>query len=384
MSTVLCDLGAWIVYASRAPFTVIPKEEAAPILRDAACGARQAEGLCRLPAFQELLDLAHWLAETPRDRRVVPDLLVTDDRRRHGSGACRPHLSPKGIGPFSLLRMEGPFAEAEEPLYVVPPDLYLLMRARELDVTALAMVATTLCSTYVPRPDLGECPGRREPLVGKAVLEGFSENLPARCQGASTLRRALAITAEGSRSPMETALSVGLSAPGPLGGYGLPLPRLNHRVDIPRELGRLIGGQRTMYLDLCWPEAGWAVEYDSAAHHSEGCAVAKDRRRRAVADALGISIVPWTTSRWRTRSHWASPSRASPATWAARSPGTTPSRRRDVGSMTGSWGPTGSGEGIGAGRPVGGAARKSFCGRRQASGSPVERSAGGNGAPDHP
>ena len=42
MSTVLCDLGAWIVYASRAPFTVIPKEEAAPILRDAACGARQA------------------------------------------------------------------------------------------------------------------------------------------------------------------------------------------------------------------------------------------------------------------------------------------------------------------------------------------------------
>ena len=293
MSTVLCDLGAWIVYASRAPFTVIPKEEAAPILRDAACGARQAEGLCRLPAFQELLDLAHWLAETPRDRRVVPDLLVTDDRRRHGSGACRPHLSPKGIGPFSLLRMEGPFAEAEEPLYVVPPDLYLLMRARELDVTALAMVATTLCSTYVPRPDLGECPDRREPLVGKAVLEGFSENLPARCQGASTLRRALAITAEGSRSPMETALSVGLSAPGPLGGYGLPLPRLNHRVDIPQELGRLIGGQRTMFLDLCWPEAGWAVEYDSAMHHSEGRAVAKDRRRRAVADALGISIVPW-------------------------------------------------------------------------------------------
>lgn len=293
MSTVLCDLGAWIIYASRAPFTVIPKEEAARILADATCCTRQAEDLCRLPVFREMLGLAHSLAEVPKDRCVLLDFLVTDDRRRHGSSTCRPRVPPKGVGPFLLLRMEGRFAEASEPVYAVPPDLYLLMRARELDVATLALVSTTLCSAYALRNDLDDRVVGREPLLGRAVLEGFADGLPPRCRGAATLRKALGFTADGSRSPMETGLCVGLSAPRELGGYGLPRPQLNYQVDIPPEVGRLIGGQRTMFLDLFWPEAGWGVEYDSAVHHSEGQTVAKDRRRRAVADALGISVVPW-------------------------------------------------------------------------------------------
>lgn len=233
MSTVLCDLGAWIVYASRAPFTVIPKEEAARILADATCCTRQAEELRRLPAFRELLGLAHGLAEIPQDRPVPLGFLVPNDSRRHGSDACRAYVSPKGLGPFPLLRMEGRFAEAFEPVYVVPPDLYLLMRARELDVVMLAAVATTLCSAYALRPDLNEQVVRREPLLGRAVLEGFAAGLPPRCHGAEMLRKALMLTGDRSRSPMETALCVGLSAPQSLGGYGLPRPHLNYRVDIP-------------------------------------------------------------------------------------------------------------------------------------------------------
>jgi hypothetical protein len=84
---------------------------------------------------------------------------------------------------------------------------------------------------------------------------------------------------------METATSMLLTLPSIDGGFGLPAPRLNRRFD--DEPGHYY------VLDLFWPSAMLALEYDGEVHASSEQRH-RDAARRARLGRSGVTVVTMT------------------------------------------------------------------------------------------
>jgi very-short-patch-repair endonuclease len=108
------------------------------------------------------------------------------------------------------------------------------------------------------------------------------------CRGVVKLRAALAEIRIGSRSPGETRTRLVLTR------SGLPHPRLNHDV--------VVDGRWVACVDLAYPEARVAIEYESDLHRTDPRTFRKDLTRgellkdddwwlvRATADDIGPSV----------------------------------------------------------------------------------------------
>ncbi len=294
MNTVLCDLGAWITYASRAPLTPIPKEEADRVLRTATCTVRQAKAVRALPWYREMEPFARSLAAVPTGQDVPLHLLVGPEHDRRRRAGTVPHRAPAFETPSSpLLRVEGPEVGGE-PVHVPTPDLYLLLRAATLGVAGTAALGCTMAADYLCDPALGQCLPR-DPLTTTEAIGGLCRKVPATVKGKAVLEDALGAIADRSRSPMKTALTVMLALKPAHGGMGLPKPELNTKIDLPGELRRAVGGQRSMLVDLYWPDAGVGIEYDSTEFHDNRGQAIRDRQRQLASDLLGIDVGPWTS-----------------------------------------------------------------------------------------
>ena len=127
------------------------------------------------------------------------------------------------------------------------------------------------------------------------------KNLTARMKsvnGQKKACRALRYILDGSASPMETILCMLLTLPHKLGGYGLPAPELNRRVDIG-DTSKNRSGKSFYVCDLFWPKAGLAVEYDSDSYHSGADRIAADSRKRLELATLGITVITVTSRQVR-------------------------------------------------------------------------------------
>lgn len=296
MSTILCDLGAWITYASRAPLTPIPKDEADRVLREATCAARQAHAVRSAPWWQRAQGLARTLSGLPDSREPDVSLVIGHEQQRRAGKGLRAHCLPAfSLQDGAIWRIEEPI-DLNEPAYVVAPAIYLLLRARFLDLPGLVATAATLCSSYGPRLDPNRALAERPPLLTAESLRSFADALPANTTKGGLLRQAADLTPDCSRSPMETALALFLSLPVCHGGFGLPLPVLNPPIDLESDAQRVLGGQRRIYIDLLWPEARLGIEYDSNEHHSSRQKHLADERRQLAADIAGIELVPLTAA----------------------------------------------------------------------------------------
>ena len=119
------------------------------------------------------------------------------------------------------------------------PELAFLQAARSLSPLELACLGTELCATYQRGPVLTFC-------------------LPSRW-----------------------------------GGFNLPKAALNYQIPLRARAARMARA-RYVLCDLCWPEHGLAVEYDSEEHHA--LSRAKDLDRVRALGLMGISVETVTTS----------------------------------------------------------------------------------------
>ncbi|NLG10131.1 MAG: hypothetical protein GX562_01165 [Coriobacteriaceae bacterium] len=111
--------------------------------------------------------------------------------------------------------------------------------------------------------------------------------------GVKQARRALRHILENSASPMETRLSMLLTLPALLGGFNLPHPLMNSRIQVGKQNSR--GANQQFYIaDLYWPEAKLAVEYDSDSFHTGAIQIAKDSMRRNALSYMGIKVIAIT------------------------------------------------------------------------------------------
>lgn len=210
---------------------------------------------------------------------VVPSAGV---RGQSGLYACHVWRPPLPDGAFWALSPDA---------FVSSPEFCFAQMARQLGVARLALLGFELCGTYVLA---NEAPGFRvrAPLTDVVRLAEFVEGLGS-FKGVKHVRAMLSFLVDGAASPMEAVLVTLLCAPCFLGGYGLPLPQLNARVELPGA-ARSMTGSAYFSCDVLWPDAGLAVEYDSTLFHTGAERIAADSERRNALAYLGIDVVSVT------------------------------------------------------------------------------------------
>lgn len=144
------------------------------------------------------------------------------------------------------------------------PQLCLRQICAGSGIAEAASAVMEVCGGYALSAGAQRGFHQRPPL---ATVEGLrAEFADAHDYGSRRVREALEHAVGGSRSPMETAVILFFTLPEELGGCGLPMPQVNVRVEISSDLRGSLG-KPYLVVDLCWPDQGIIIEYDSYTWH---------------------------------------------------------------------------------------------------------------------
>lgn len=213
-------------------------------------------------------------------------------RTRRKNTCC--HIAPINLPEGSLVRIGN-------DAYACCPELCFVLMATLMTPVQLIELGHELCGTY--RLSL-QGPARcsdRAPLTSVAELRAFldtCEGLP----GVKKARRALRYITPNSASPMETILIMLLCLPFNLGGYALPVPLQNYRIDFPKRSRNLCSKQYYV-CDLYWPDAKLAIEYDSDEGHTGSLNITVDASKRNELLHLGITVITVTRLHLKNPEH---------------------------------------------------------------------------------
>lgn len=159
----------------------------------------------------------------------------------------------------------GSFYRIAPDVYVASPELCFLQAAQVLELVPLILYGFELCGTYARTGNLAHTRYQRQPLTSASKIKAYL----AKSKGAAGIKRAQRASeylVDGSASPRESMLTMMMSLPRLLGGFGMPKPQLNYAIKTnmldPRKSGELL----TLHGDIVWPKAHIIVEYDGPQH----------------------------------------------------------------------------------------------------------------------
>lgn len=183
----------------------------------------------------------------------------------------------------------GSFVRVNDESLIASPELTFVQMARFLSFHDLIKFGYELCSTYAIAPNGAASYNKALPMTTVRALKSYVENT-AGLPGSITARKALRHVANASGSPMETVLTMMLCLPTRLGGFGLPLPQLNYRINACHNK-RFSTGKQYYLCDLYWPDAKLCIEYDSDLEHTGAKRIAQDAQRRNDLTNQGITVI---------------------------------------------------------------------------------------------
>lgn len=223
----------------------------------------------------------YWGSGKPLPPGCTPPLhvMVSNCSARAGGKRIVAHVRTAPVPPKAFSRCGEDFMSV--------PEFAFVQLADALSFGELLMLGAMLCGTY----DVDE----NGALMANVAAVTDAARLRDCVQAAGRFRgRAKALLAtryivDGAASPREAMLVYLLCLPYRLGGYGLPMPLLNHRLALPKEKRGYGSTQRSVVCDLYWPDARIDVEYDSEEHHADS--LAKDARRRTWLEEMGITAI---------------------------------------------------------------------------------------------
>ena len=240
--------------------------------------ASSADAVKGLLAQDEAARDSHWTPTTP-----LHVLVSADTASRRPSDLRVPHRAPATIPQRS-------FVEVAPGVYASSPEfLYLEMAAHGLDLLDLVWLASVLCATYsCPGPHAPILPSR--PLTSTDLLHAFLvQAVREKVRGARKALDALPYVVECAASPREIMVPLLACLPLRMGGWNLPKPQLNQSVEADRRLAGSTGPAR-FSLDMLWPEAKLAAEYDSYLHHADPKRRARDNETHAELQRRGYRV----------------------------------------------------------------------------------------------
>ena len=194
---------------------------------------------------------------------------------------------------LSGVKLRGEIMRIESDIFVLSPRATYLQLSSAVPFESLAMLAFELCGIYSMRPGDSSFVSAN-PLTTVDTITSFAR-LNSGYAGCTRGRKALDFVADRSASPAESRLVALLCAKQTLGGYGLPMPEMNRRVDVVGE-GRKCTPHKYFVLDLYWSDARLDVEYDSDAFHASSAGIASDAERRNALRSMGYSVITVTNA----------------------------------------------------------------------------------------
>lgn len=310
MPTILSHTSALEVYrfATTGGVAALSRDDLFPL-----SGKEQHCLLCQKPAAVEIDYLRHAYS----GRLTFPvHILVGRAEDRLRSDSVINHYC-KNITNAALI-CATPHAIGSGYINLTSPVLTLAQVASSCSFGALGQLCYEFMGYYrLPMPQAGQVgiPANEDDLFWARLAEksnamgqrGFVDAFPLldlktlrkivkachSVRGFRRLSQLLNYIAEGSASPMETSLTILLCFPPRKGGYGLPLPQLNAKIDLPLSL-RGVETKSYYMSDLLWPHERLVVEYDSDAFHTGHNRIASDARRRNVLQSLGYRVITVT------------------------------------------------------------------------------------------
>ena len=186
----------------------------------------------------------------------------------------------------------------EDGLMVSSPEHLYLQAASRLDSLELSWFASELCSLFSIHPSNagGLLPAR--PLTTLKRLEKYLDGAIAiNAYGAKKALAGLQNAVEGAASRREIACAMRMFFPRAQGGRGIPKPKLNLGLSVDKRLTS-VHGWENLSVDIAWPEARLAMEYDSDTYHLDPRRRARDNDKRAVLEQMGWRVVPFSTKQF--------------------------------------------------------------------------------------
>lgn len=226
-----------------------------------------------------------------RNQEHRVELLVRSKRHTHSSQNARYVVCTRQLPPSAFHRLN-------EDRFVASPEFAFIALARQLDLIDLVLLGCELTGTYVTSDADERGFVQCEPLATIASLARMASN----CTGFGGIKRALAASrhvVENAASPMESCVALLLTMPRRLGGYGLPKPRLNYKLELSREQ-RIPLKRKSITVDMMWPSAKMAIEYESTAWHHGDEKFVQDSIRRNDIRSLGYDVTTITRNEYKS------------------------------------------------------------------------------------
>jgi hypothetical protein len=259
----------WI-WASLAQCGVRAESFEAPDPSHCRASMRSQEVSAARKAVQEILGMESF----PREI----DVLVRSAQQRHSIHGAHPHV-------LGMRMPHGAFKRVHENVLVCSPELCVTQMAPSLTPIELSLLTCSLAGRYFP----ADCPKgfvETKGITSIASIERFLALVPPHTRGTKLCRKPVRTALGGSRSPMESATALLLTMDRRDGGYHLPRPELNHRVELGRA-ARAIAKTDHFIIDLYWPQIRFGLEYNGFEYHTD---VARDLRRELALSEEGITI----------------------------------------------------------------------------------------------
>ena len=220
------------------------------------------------------------LALISEKKKVIHALVESASRRtRSPRFVYHVRLSPYPPGAFRRIAHD---------VLIASPELCFFEMATELPFWKLVEFGYLLCGTYTLNPKAAST-NNRKPLTTKRKLSLFINRMGS-ARGCAIAKKALKFIVEGSASVRETKTTILLCAPVRDGGYGLPWPTLNHRINFTDRETQLFG-RSYVVLDLYWRLYHLGLEYDGEKDHSDESDVSRDRRKSSELDYHGERVI---------------------------------------------------------------------------------------------
>lgn len=216
-------------------------------------------------------------------------LIVATRENRRPSVQATCHLLVSPTGYYPALRVE-------RGVFCSTPAFTFLQMASELDGPSLLFLGMELCGRY--GIDQNDRLFLRTQTCSPTELVDCARQMQ-RVRGRRQALEVAPLVVGDSASPMETALTLILSQPIEMGGFGLPVPELNKSIPV-RGSARRLWDDDFIAPDMLWEEGKLALEYDSSLHHSSEHRRARDSTRRDVLVEMGYRVVSVNGEHLRT------------------------------------------------------------------------------------
>lgn len=174
-------------------------------------------------------------------------------------------------------------------LLVSSPEFCFVQMTRRLSDIEALMLACELCGSYRLSDSDPRGYVHAEPLTQPAWLEWYA-NEARQMTGAKQARRLATHALSGARSPQQAKLALMASLPRSLGGIGTPAPELDHVIEVPDDVARVLGS-RTRTPDLFWPQVATALELDTRSWANAGSRADYEERKADAYRRMGITLI---------------------------------------------------------------------------------------------